>query len=136
MSYLAGNLLLYMAPFDAFVALLRDGYVDKVVRSARRVYGDRATRVAGALAPYALPLGPVAGMYATVELPPEATRRAHDAARAAGFDVPLLADYCRSHLRHGLIIGFGGCTDAELDAALAAIVRGLEAPEIRGRTTG
>ncbi len=31
----------------AFLSLLRDGYVDKVVRSARRVYADRAARVAG-----------------------------------------------------------------------------------------
>ena len=29
----------------AFVCLLRDGYVDKVVRSARRVYAARAPRV-------------------------------------------------------------------------------------------
>lgn len=110
----------------AFLSLLRDGYVDKVVRSARRVYADRAARVAGALAPYALPQGPVAGMYATVELPQDATRRAADSARRAGFDVPLLADYCRSQVRHGLVVGFGGCTDAELDTALAALVRGLE----------
>jgi GntR family transcriptional regulator/MocR family aminotransferase len=110
----------------AFLSLLRDGYVDKVVRSARRVYADRAARVAGALAPYALPRGPVAGMYATVELPPEATRRAVAAARRAGFEVPLLTDYCRTQVRHGLVIGFGGCTDAELDTALAALVQGLE----------
>ena len=109
----------------AFLSLLRDGYVDKVVRSARRVYADRAARVAAALAPYALPRGPVAGMYATVELEPAATARAHAAARAAGFDVPLLADYCRSQVRHGLIIGFGGCTDADLDRALAVLTRAL-----------
>lgn len=109
----------------AFLSLLRDGYVDKVVRSARRTYADRAARVAGALAPYAATLGPVAGMYATVELDPDATRRAHAAARAAGFEVPLLADYCRTSVRHGLIIGFGGCTDAELDAALAALASDL-----------
>ncbi|MEI5672563.1 MULTISPECIES: MocR-like pyridoxine biosynthesis transcription factor PdxR [unclassified Nocardioides] len=109
----------------AFLSLLRDGYVDKVVRSARRVYADRAARVTGALAPLATLRGPVAGMYATVELDADAARRGQAAARAAGFDVPLLADYCRTHLRHGLIIGFGGCTDAELDAALVAITRGL-----------
>ncbi|GAB3769037.1 GntR family transcriptional regulator/MocR family aminotransferase [Nocardioides ginsengisegetis] len=37
----------------AFLTLLRDGYVDKVVRTARRVYADRAPRVAAALSPYA-----------------------------------------------------------------------------------
>ena len=43
-------------------------------------------------------------------------------ARAAGFEVPLLRDYCRTARLTGLIIGFGGCTDDELDRALAAIV--------------
>ncbi len=37
----------------------------------------------------------------------------------------MLRDYCRSARRAGVIIGFGGCTDDELDRALAAIVRGL-----------
>jgi GntR family transcriptional regulator/MocR family aminotransferase len=39
--------------------------------------------------------------------------------------VPLLRDYCRTARLTGLIIGFGGCTDEELDTALAAIVGGL-----------
>ena len=43
--------------------------------------------------------GPVAGMYATVPLPTDTARRARDAALAAGFDVPLLDDYCRSTRR-------------------------------------
>lgn len=108
----------------AFLSLLREGYVDRVVRSARRVYAERAARVAAALGKHA-PLDPIAGMYATVELPERVARRAHQAARRAGFDVPLLADYCRSSGRHGLLLGFGGCTDAELDAALAAISTAL-----------
>ncbi|MGZ4489069.1 MAG: aminotransferase-like domain-containing protein, partial [Nocardioides sp.] len=49
----------------AFLTLLRDGYVDKVVRTARRVYADRAPRVAAALSPYAELAGPLAGMYST-----------------------------------------------------------------------
>lgn len=109
----------------AFLSLLRDGYVDRVVRAARRVYAARAARVTAALAPFGHVHGPVAGMYATVELPEDATRRALAAARAAGYDVPLLAAYCRGEVRHGLIVGFGGCTDAQLDEALAALVRGL-----------
>lgn len=112
----------------AYLSLLRDGYVDKVVRSARRVYAERSEVVAAAVAPYARTLGPIAGMYATVELPRDRALAAHRVARQAGYDVPLLADYCRSHLRHGLVIGFGGCTDAQLDGALAAVTRGLEAP--------
>jgi len=53
--------------------------------------------------------------------------RQHDAALAAGFDVPLLDDYCRSTRRSGLVLGFGGCTDAELDLALAAVSAALRA---------
>ena len=111
----------------AFLALLRDGYVDKVVRSARRVYADRAPRVAAALAPYAEPAGPLAGMYSTWLLPQADAVRARDAARAAGFEVNLLSDYCRSATLTGLVVGFGGVTDDELDRALAALVRGLRA---------
>ena len=109
----------------AFLSLLRDGYVDQVVRSARRTYAARAERVVAALDGRADPIGPVAGMYATVPLPPEAATRVAAEARAAGFEVPLLSDYCRTARRSGILIGFGGCTDEELDRALAAIVRGL-----------
>jgi GntR family transcriptional regulator/MocR family aminotransferase len=109
----------------AFLSLLRDGYVDMVVRSARRTYAARAARVVEALRPRAQPFLPVAGMYATVPLPRADALRTHEAARAAGFDVPLLSEYCRTARLTGLIIGFGGCTDDDLDRALAAIVRGL-----------
>lgn len=112
----------------AYLSLLRDGYVDKVVRAARRVYAERSALVAAVLAPYARTAGPIAGMYATVELPRARALAVRDAALEAGYDVPLLADYCRSHVRHGLVIGFGGCTDTQLREALAAVTRGLEAP--------
>jgi len=42
----------------ALLALLREGWVDKVVRSARRAYADRAPRVAATLAPHGTPAGP------------------------------------------------------------------------------
>ena len=109
----------------AFLSLLRDGYVDQVVRSARRVYAARAPRVAAALAPYGELAGPVAGMYATVPLPQATALRVVASGREAGFDVPLLSDYCRTAGLTGILVGFGGCTDDELDRALAAIVRGL-----------
>src|SRR6185436_15981391 len=80
----------------AFVSLLRDGYVDQVVRSARRTYAARAQRVLAALRPYAEPVTPVAGMYATVPMPHARAERAAAAAAGAGFEVPLLRDYCRS----------------------------------------
>ena len=109
----------------AFVSLLRDGYVDQVVRSARRVYAARAERVLSALRGRAEPIQPVAGMYVTVLLPPATAKRVALQAEAAGFEVPMLRDYCRTARRAGVIIGFGGCTDDELDRALDAIVRGL-----------
>lgn len=113
----------------AYLSLLREGYVDRVVRSARRTYATRAARVVEVLGAHLD--GPVAGMYATVPLPTDTARRARDAALAAGFDVPLLDDYCRSTRRSGLVLGFGGCTDAELDLALEAIrvVLGADVPE-------
>ncbi|GAA2152362.1 PLP-dependent aminotransferase family protein [Nocardioides koreensis] len=109
----------------AFVALLREGYVDKVVRTARRVYAERAPRVAAALSPYAELAGPLAGMYSTWLLPEAEARRARDSARQAGFGVNLLADYCRSATLTGLVVGFGGCTDEQLDRALEALTRPL-----------
>ena len=64
-------------------------------------------------------------MYATIPLTPTLARRVAESARQAGFEVPLLRDYCRSAELTGVIIGFGGCSDDELDRALAAVVRGL-----------
>jgi GntR family transcriptional regulator/MocR family aminotransferase len=110
----------------ALLSLLRDGWLDKVVRTARRVYADRAPRVAAALTPYATPAGPQAGMYSTWLMPQADAVRAHAAAEAAGFEVNLLSDYCRSARLTGLVVGFGGVTDDELDRALAALVSGLD----------
>jgi len=109
----------------AFLTLLRDGYVDAVVRSARRVYADRAPRVVAALAPYAELAGPVAGMYSTWLLPHDRAVRARGAARDAGFRVNLLADYCRSSELTGLVVGFGGPTGEQLDHALDVLVAAL-----------
>ena len=109
----------------AFVSLLRDGYVDQVVRSARRTYAARAERVVAALSGVADPIQPVAGMYVTVLMPQRSAARVARSAREAGFEVPLLRDYCRTADLTGIILGFGGCTDDELDRALAAVRRGL-----------
>jgi len=45
--------------------------------------------------------------------------------------VSLLSGYCRSATLAGLVVGFGGVTDDELDRALAALVAGLRAPRPR-----
>jgi GntR family transcriptional regulator/MocR family aminotransferase len=110
----------------AFVSLLRDGYVDQVVRSARRTYAARAERVVAALSGVAEPIQPVAGMYVTVSMSQPTAVRVARSARTSGFEVPLLRDYCRTADLTGIIIGFGGCTDDELDRALAAVVRGFD----------
>ncbi|WP_156253072.1 PLP-dependent aminotransferase family protein [Pseudactinotalea terrae] len=113
----------------AFVALIRDGYLDRVIRSARRVYAERARRVSETLSPYATPSSPSpAGMYTTWLLPQREAVRAREAALAAGYQVNLLADYCRSAELTGLLVGVGGVTDAQLDEALAALVAGLTRP--------
>ncbi len=109
----------------AYWALLRDGYVDAVVRSARRIYAERAPRVVAALSPYAELAGPVAGMYSTWLLPQDRAVRARAAVRAAGFDLNLLDTYCRSARLTGLVVGFGGASDAQLDEALAVLVASL-----------
>lgn len=109
----------------ALVTLLRDGYVDAVVRSARRAYADRAPRVVAALEPWAELAAPVAGMYSTWLLPHARAVRARAAAEEAGFRVNLLRDYCRTARLSGLVVGFGGPTDAELDRALAVLVSQL-----------
>lgn len=109
----------------ALLTLLRDGWLDKAVRSARRVYAERAPKVAEAMAPHATLAGPLAGMYSTWLLPETDALRARDAARAAGFEINLLSAYARSSGLTGLVIGFGGVTDAELDQALAAVTTAL-----------
>ena len=109
----------------AYWALLRDGYVDAVVRSARTVYAERAPRVVAALSPYAELAGPVAGMYSTWLLPQDRALGARDAAERAGFRVNLLSDYCRTAPLSGLVVGFGGPTDEQLDAALAVLASAL-----------
>ena len=95
------------------------------MRSARRVYAERAPRVAEAMSPYATLAGPLAGMYSTWLLPEADAVAAREAALEAGFEVNLLSDYSRTSGLTGLVIGFGGVTDAELDGALEALTTAL-----------
>ena len=110
----------------ALLTLLRDGWVDKVVRSARRTYAERAPRVAAAIEPHGRLAGPLAGMYSTWFMPEPDAVRIRDALRAAGFDFNLLSDYTRSSSVTGVVVGFGGVSDSELARALAVISRCLE----------
>jgi GntR family transcriptional regulator/MocR family aminotransferase len=105
----------------AYLAMLRDGHVDRLIRSARKVYAVRGAAVAAALP---VP-GPVAGMYVTVELTRTQTGKAVEAARKAGFELPTLAEYTRSDRRHGIVFGFGGVTDVQFETAVAAVASAL-----------
>jgi len=101
----------------AYLAMLRDGHVGRLIRSARRVYAAR-----GAAVERDLPVeGPVAGMYVALPLSAGQTRGAVRAAKEAGFELPTLDEYARSHGRTGVVFGFGGLSDAEFERALAAI---------------
>jgi GntR family transcriptional regulator/MocR family aminotransferase len=105
----------------AFQTLLRDGYVDKVVRSARRVYAERCRAVVDALSPFGVVPGVPAGMYVTINLPPSAVAAVRHDAAAAGYDLPALADYCRTSRLSGLVLGFGGVDEAQLREVLGLI---------------
>ncbi len=111
---------------SAFLAMLREGYVDRVVRSARRVYAHRSRSVMEAIGGLGTVAPSPAGMYLTLQLDREAAEAAARAAREAGFDVPLLSDYSRTAHRHGLVLGFGGCSDAQLDSVLSVLRRSLD----------
>ena len=111
----------------AFLTMLGEGHLDKLVRSARRVYAERSAIVARALAPYGQIGSPPAGMYLTVPLPGPVADAVHEECWRAGFDVPSLADYSRSCGMTGLVVGFGGLTDSgfsrALDVLRAALAR-------------
>ncbi len=109
-----------------FAELLLEGHVDAVVRQARRAYAERAPRVVAALSPYAELAGPVAGMYTTWLLEEDRAVAARAAAERAGFGVNLLSAYCRTAGLSGLVVGFGGPDDDELDRALNALTSALD----------
>lgn len=109
----------------ALLAMLREGHVDRLVRSARRVYARRSRVVAQALAPYGDVGAPAAGMYLTLRLPASVATSVRGECLAAGFDVPSLADYARSSHLAGLVIGFGGATDDELAQVLEVMTGAL-----------
>jgi GntR family transcriptional regulator/MocR family aminotransferase len=109
----------------ALLTLIREGHLDKAVRSARRVYTERGDRVVARLGGLGTLSAPVAGMYLTLLTEPEVARAVADDGRRAGFDVPTLADLARSDTRAGLVIGFGGLGDAELDRALDVLEASL-----------
>jgi GntR family transcriptional regulator / MocR family aminotransferase len=109
----------------AFLAMLRDGHMDRLVRSARAVYARRSALVRSRLEPFTAVQGAGAGMYLTLPLPRDVAAAVVVATREAGFEVPALASYCRAHRRHGVVLGFGGVTDRELGDCLGVIEKVL-----------
>jgi GntR family transcriptional regulator / MocR family aminotransferase len=116
----------------ALLSMLDDGYLTRLVRSARRQYATRSQVVQSALAPFGELSGGAAGMYATLSLTRSTAARVARRALADGVEVPLLADYCRTARRGGLVIGYGGVSDVDFASALNIVVRELRA-ESAGR---
>lgn len=110
----------------AILTMMREGHLDRVIRTARRLYAERTSLVVSHLEEaLGYEIAAWAGMYVAVEMPEAVARRASAAARAAGFDLPSLADYCRTSDRHGVVLGFGGVSDAELRRVLEAVAGGV-----------
>ncbi len=109
----------------ALLSMLRDGHVDRLVRSARRVYAQRSEIMVRMLSPYGRIGSPVAGMYVTLQLPAPPAEAVRDDCRRAGFDLPSLGAYSRSSGLTGLVIGFGGVTDDQLSALMDVLAAAL-----------
>ncbi|MEJ7704602.1 MAG: PLP-dependent aminotransferase family protein [Geodermatophilaceae bacterium] len=110
----------------AFLSMLRAGHVDRLVRSARRVYADRSRLVVQALSSYGDIGSPPAGMYLTLPLPGPVADSVRAQCWQRGFDIPSLEFYSRTSGRTGLVIGFGGLTDEELSRALDVLTAALD----------
>ncbi|MDQ3732976.1 MAG: PLP-dependent aminotransferase family protein, partial [Actinomycetota bacterium] len=109
----------------ALLSMLRDGHLDRLVRSARRVYAERSRLVAAAVGPYGNIGAPPAGMYLTLPLPGRVADSVREHCWRAGFEMPSLAEYSRTSGLTGLVIGFGGVTDAELARSLDVLTTAL-----------
>jgi len=109
----------------ALLSLMREGHLDKLVRSARRIYAERAELLVGRLSHYGVVSTPVAGMYLALLTPPAVARAVHEDCLRAGLDVPLLEELTRTDERAGLLVGFGGVSDAQLAWALDELERSL-----------
>ncbi len=107
----------------AMLSMLREGYVDRVVRTARRVYAERSLLVRERLGAHIDVSVGGAGMYVTLAMSPEEVAEAVSEGQAVGLDLPSLREYCRTSRRHGLVLGFGGVTDDQLARALDVVER-------------
>jgi GntR family transcriptional regulator/MocR family aminotransferase len=111
---------------QALLALLEDGYVERRLRTARRLYAERAEQVVARLARYGSLVAPTAGMYVTLATPTQVAARAVELASRGGIEVPRLRDYCRTARLDGLVVGFGGIGSGDLARALDLLEAGLQ----------
>lgn len=114
----------------ALLAMLRDGYLDHLVRRSSRLYADRRNLTCRMLAPYGRVVGQDAGLHITLLLPDHVDDQVLAAkARAAGVAVAPLADYRRTiQGPPGLVIGYATPSDEDLVTALEILVTLLENP--------
>jgi GntR family transcriptional regulator/MocR family aminotransferase len=117
----------------ALLAMVRDGYLDQVVRRGRRRYADRCARVCARLARYGQLTGSDGGLHVTLVLPPgtddSATARR---IRQAGVVVEPLSSYRRSIPGPpGLVIGYAAPSERDLGLALDVVTRTLDAQVVR-----
>lgn len=106
----------------AFLAMLRDGYLDQVVRRSRRLYAERRNHTCAVLAPYGQIVGQDAGLHITLLLPGTDDQALATQARAAGVLVAPLSDYRRTTPGPpGLVIGYATPTEPDLHKALTLL---------------
>ncbi|WP_427887256.1 PLP-dependent aminotransferase family protein [Kribbella sp. GL6] len=107
----------------ALLAMLRDGYLDRVVRRSRRLYAERRTHTCEMLAPYGQVIGQDAGLHITLLLSGNTDdRHIAAAARAAGVVVAPLSEYRRSTPGPpGLVIGYATPSTPDLHRALTIL---------------
>jgi GntR family transcriptional regulator/MocR family aminotransferase len=108
----------------ALLAMLRDGYLDQLVRRSSRLYAERRNLTCRMLAPYGRVVGQDAGLHITLLLPDHVDDRVLAAkARAAGVAVAPLSEYRRGITgRPGLVIGYATPSDEDLVTALEILV--------------
>ena len=111
----------------AMLAMLRDGYLDRVVKRGRRRYAERCALVCDRLQPYGEIAGRDAGLHVTLLLPDGVSDVAIARnALAAGVHVAPLSSYRRSLPGPpGLVIGYGVPSDEDLPRALDVLAASL-----------
>ncbi len=112
----------------ALLSMLREGHLDRLVRSARRVYAERSRLVVERLGACGHHVDDVAGMYVAVPLSARQETAVVAAAGEAGFALPPLSAFCRTVARHGVVLGFGAVDDRQLQRVLDVVEGALKQP--------